>query len=70
MMIFQILSALLHFGNVKIHEKDAESSDIPVSNYVLTLFYFIFFFCCITFLFFFIYMYTHSFIRTYFLLSS
>ena len=67
MMIFQILSALLHFGNVKIHEKDAESSEIPVSNYVLTLFLFIFFFCCITFLFFFICI--HSFIQTYFLLS-
>ena len=32
MMIFQILSALLHFGNVQIKEKDAESSEIPVSK--------------------------------------
>ena len=31
-MIFQILSALLHFGNVQIKEKDAESSEIPVSK--------------------------------------
>ena len=34
MMIFQILSALLHFGNVQIKEKDAESSEIPVSKYI------------------------------------
>ena len=34
MMIFQILSALLHFGNVHIKEKDAESSEIPVSKFI------------------------------------
>ena len=33
MIIFQILAALLHFGNVRIQEKDAESSDIPVSMF-------------------------------------
>jgi hypothetical protein len=30
-MIFQIFSAVLHFGNVKINEKDGESSEMAVS---------------------------------------
>lgn len=30
MMIFQILSGVLHFGNVKIVEKDGESSEMAV----------------------------------------
>lgn len=32
MMIFQIQSAVLHFGNVKIREADGESSEIKVSQ--------------------------------------
>lgn len=31
MMIFQIQSAVLHFGNVKLREADGESSEIKVS---------------------------------------
>ena len=31
MMIFQILSAILHFGNVRIKEAEGETSEIPVS---------------------------------------
>lgn len=32
MMIFQILSGVLHFGNVKINEKDGESSEMEVRH--------------------------------------
>lgn len=32
MMIFQIQSAVLHFGNVKIREADGESSEIKVNQ--------------------------------------
>jgi len=32
MTIFQIYAGILHFGNVKINEKDGESSEMAVSN--------------------------------------
>ncbi|KAK3604422.1 hypothetical protein CHS0354_008749 [Potamilus streckersoni] len=32
MMIFQILSAILHFGNVKPQEKEGETCEIPAKN--------------------------------------
>lgn len=31
MMIFQILAAILHFGNVRIKEAEGETSEISVS---------------------------------------
>ena len=34
LMIFQIQAAVLHFGNVKIHEADGESSQIKVSHMI------------------------------------
>jgi hypothetical protein len=36
-MIFQILSAILHFGNVRIKEAEGETSEIPVSILFLIL---------------------------------
>ena len=33
MMILQIFCAVLHFGNVRIKEKDGEACEIPVSHH-------------------------------------
>lgn len=31
MMVFQIMAAILHFGNVRIKDAEGETSEIPVS---------------------------------------
>ena len=30
LMIFRILAAILHFGNIKIREKEGEACEVPV----------------------------------------
>ena len=37
MMVLQIFSAVLHFGNIHIKEKDGESCEVPVSSVCLKL---------------------------------